>query len=162
MGAKFRELLRCSMQSPDCRIEEVPRCAPTGDPRSWHISDMTVRALLLARFLSCLLYVAPELDATKTRLRSPHVARTLLRTLPTKVAPLHLETQSADQWDPITFIVLVLEPAALLPFQAITPVFVRWILLITLGLVESRVRYMRFPFQISDRWTGIQASSFKS
>ena len=34
----------------------------------------------------------------------------------------------------------------------------RWIDTITLGLVESWVRYMRFPFQISDRWTGIQAS----
>ena len=99
MGAESRELLRCSTQSPDGRIQEVPRCAPTGGPRSWHISDITtVRALLLARFISCLLYVAPKLDATQTRLRSPHVARTLLRTLPTKVAPLHLETQSADRW----------------------------------------------------------------
>ena len=49
---------------------------------------------------------------------APHVdPRALLHTLPNEVAPLHLETQSADRWDPITFIALDLEPAALSPFR---------------------------------------------
>ena len=73
------ELLRNSPTT----IQEIPRCAPTGDPRSWHISDTTVHVLLLARFLSCLLYVAPKLGVIQPHLRSLHVARGSLHTLPT-------------------------------------------------------------------------------